>query len=237
MTDALSSSRSIWSQAMSRSSYASGQSQGTGDDLLTAQAGASGVAGAASITTLSASGQAEATLQGLEQRVATAGKALGLSPDKDGNYDFTGSLRQAVRALGDQLNSILSRSRIPVDGSISVYKGEDGTLKVRGEPRMKALIEKVINEDPTFSENYDKTSAIAKTDTLSKVAEAARRWKKMYPHKKDEIDKWAERAAETVNNASFQLDVGKTGTTGSLVNSEGIGIGIDQPGALGVPLI
>lgn len=237
MADAITSSRDLWTKAMSRTPYVAKTGRPEDDPLLATQAGAASVSGAASVTTLSGSAQAEATLQGIEEKVAQAGKALGLTPDKDGAYDFTGSLRQSVRALGDQLNSILSRSRIPVDGHISVYKAADGTLKVRGEPRMKELIEKVINEDPTFSENYDKTSAIAKADSLSKVAEAARRWKKAYPAKEKEIEKWAERASQTIQNASFQLDVGRTGATGALVSSDGTPIGIDQPGALGVPLI
>lgn len=239
MAEAITSSRDIWTKAMSRTPYAAKAGSSEEDPLLTSQAGASAVSGsgAASVTTLSDSAQMEATLKGIEAKVALAGQALHLTPDKDGNYDFTGSLRQSVRALGDQLNSILSRSRIPVDGNISVYKAQDGTLKVRGEPRMKELIEKAINEDPTFSENYDKTSAIAKADSLSKVAEAARRWKKAYPAKEKEIEKWAERAAENIQNASFQLDVGKTGASGALVSSDGSPIGIDQPGALGVPLI
>lgn len=238
MADAIgTTSRDIWTQALSRTPYATKTAWSDEDSKATEQAGAAAVTGAASTVALSASGQAEATLQGIEQKVAAAGKALGLSPDKDGNYDFTGSLRKAVIALGDQLNSILSRSRIPVDGNISVYKAADGSLKVRGEPRMKELIEKAINEDSSFKENFDKTSSIAKADSLSKIAEAARRWKKAYPAKEKEIEKWAQRAAENVQNASFQLDLGRSGATGALVNGDGNPIGIDQPGALGVPLI
>lgn len=238
MADAIASTRDIWAQAVSRTAYHTTKADRSDDDpFSTSQAGAAAVSGSASVTSLSQAGQSEALLQGIEKQVAAAGQALGLSKNKNGIYDFTEPLRQSVVALGDQLNSILSRSRIPVDGNISVYQAADGTLKVRGEPRMKELIEKAINEDPTFRENFEKTSAIAKADTLSKVAEAARKWIKMNPSKEKEIKKWAEHASEMVKNASLSLDVGQNGTTSALVNSSGQAIGLDQPGALGTPLI
>lgn len=233
MLDALTSSRDLWTKALSKTPYA--QTSSSQSDLSQgAEAAAAGV-GPASVASISSAGRLEATLQDIDKTLETAGRALGLTPGTDGSIDFSGSLRDATRQLGDQLNGILARNRIPVDGPIDVYRAADGSLKVRGTPRMKDLIEKAINEDSSFRENFGKTESMAKLQALAKVSAAAKRWIKAHPEKKDEIEKWLERTADSIKASTFSLQVSSGGTTGGLTTEGGAALGFDQPGGLGIP--